>query len=646
MKEIYGTEREPKLTEREQLLKEQQRKQFSKDKLLKDQQERVLVAAGKKPADLVLKNATFVNVFTNELEKGDIAIHNGFIVGIGTYPTENDPSEEREKDVGGENKVYVTSPVLIDCADKIICPGFIDGHIHIESSMLAPEEFAAAVVPHGTTTIITDPHEIANVAGTAGIDYMLASTEGLTLDVYIMLPSCVPATAMDESGAVLEAEDLEDYFNNDRVLGLAELMNSYGTIQGDEGIFRKLALAKEHNKLVDGHAPGLQGNGLNGYITAGVTSDHECSTAEDAVQKLKRGQWIMIREGTAAKNLEALMPLFQEPYCNRCMLVTDDKHPGDLLQLGHIDYILRKAIHSGADPILAIKMATKQPAEYFGLKNVGAVAPGYKADLVVLNNLQNVQVEAVYKNGTLVAQDNKLTKMNISYKVENDDKPRVKGEIGILKREKSFQKVYYSFHMSELIPKDFIILEKGRFMRVIELIPGELLTKELVLPYNGSGVDIQQDIIKLAVVERHHNTGHIGLGFLKGYGMRNGAVASSIAHDSHNLIIAGTNDLDMCLAANCVRKNQGGIAVVEEGKIIGELALPIAGLMCNEKAEYVEEILTDMKKEARRLGVSEGIDPFMTLAFISLPVIPEIRLTTHGLSDVKGQQLVKTIFNP
>jgi adenine deaminase len=370
---------------------------------------------------------------------------------------------------------------------------------------------------------------------------------------------------------------------------------------------------------------------LNGYITAGVASDHECSTVADALEKLKRGQWIMIREGTAAKNMDALMPLFQEPYCNRCMLVTDDKHPGDLIQLGHIDYMIRKAIRNGADPIKAIKMATKQPAEYFGLKNVGAIAPGYKANLVVLEDMQNVRVTKVYKDGKLVAQNGRLLDQGISQPTNN-------------KQDKNYKKVYHSFHMNELTPKDFLIHVTGKFMRVIELIPGELLTREIILPCTRIGVDIQEDIIKLAVVERHHNTGHIGIGYLKGYGMRNGAVASSISHDSHNLIVAGTNDEDMSLAGNCVRKNEGGIAVVTEGKILGELALPIAGLMCQEKAEYVQKILIDMKAEARRLGVPEKIDPFMTLAFISLPVIPEIRLTTLGLVDVASQELIKTIY--
>ncbi len=622
------------------------------DQLVKDQKEKVLVATGKMAPELVFKNATFVNVFTNELEAGDIAIHKGFIVGIGNYSdikfTSEDPDSHR----------------VVDCSNKIICPGFIDGHIHIESSMLSPAEFAVAVIPHGTTCVITDPHEIANVAGTAGIDYMLSSTEELPLDVYMMLPSCVPATSMDESGAVLEAEDLAKYFNHNRVLGLAELMNSYGTIQGDEGIFRKLAMTKEYNKLVDGHAPGLQGNGLNGYITAGVTSDHECSTVEDALAKFKRGQWIMIREGTAAKNMDALMPLFKEPYCNRCMLVTDDKHPGDLIQFGHIDYLIRKAIKNGANPICAIKMATKQPAEYFGLRDKGAIAPGYKADLVILEDLQNVRVEAVYKNGKLVAQEDKVITLDDKILTLEDkiltqedkiltqkdkiltqkDKNLTQDKITIDKENPNYYKVYHSFHMKELTPNDFKIEEQGDFMRVIELVKGELLTRMLVLPYSKNGVNDNEEIIKLAVIERHHNSGHIGLGFLKGYGMRSGAVASSISHDSHNLIVAGTNDEDMCVAANCVKNNQGGIAVVADGKILGELALPIAGLMCEEKAEYAMNKLTDMKDEARKLGVSEGIDPFMTLAFISLPVIPEIRLTTHGLAEVEGQKLIKTIF--
>lgn len=589
---------------------------YPEDLHVKHLQENVFASIGKIAPELVLKNGKFVNVFTNQLESGDIAIHNGYIVGIGDYSSNESDLES------------VHNTKYIDCTGKILCPGFIDGHIHIESSMLSPGEFAASVVPHGTTAVITDPHEIANVAGKLGIEYMLESTKELPLDVYFVLPSCVPATSLDESGAILEAEDLEEFFDNPRVLGLAELMNSYGTLLGDEAIFRKLALTKKYNKIVDGHAPGLQGKGLNGYITAGVISDHECSTIENAKEKLSRGQWIMIREGTAAKNMDALMPLFGPPYCYRCMLVTDDKHPGDIIEFGHVDYLIRKAVSNGADPILAVKMATIQPAEYFGIKNTGAIAPGYKADIAVVDNLHDMNVVEVYKDGILAAQNKKILNQNLTS----------------IKDKNKFDKVYSSFHMKELKPEDFMVRETGEFMRVIELVDGELLTNERILPYHGTGVDIEQDIVKLAVVERHLNTGHIGIGFLKGYGLKNGAVASSIAHDSHNLIIVGTNDLDMSIAANCVRKNQGGLALVSEGKILGELPLPIAGIMCDEKAEEVEEKLGAMKEEAARLGTSKGIDPFMTLAFISLPVIPDIKLTTHGLVKVDTQELISTIF--
>ena len=414
----------------------------SVDSYVKNLQENVFASIGKIPPELVLKNGRFVNVFTNQLESGDIAIHNGYIVGIGDYS-----SVEFDLETGHLTK-------YIDCSGKILCPGFIDGHIHIESSMLSPGEFAASVVPHGTTAVITDPHEITNVAGKMGIDYMLESSEGLPLDVYFMLPSCVPATSLDESGAVLEAEDLEEFFDNPRVLGLAELMNSYGTLLGDEGIFRKIAITKKYNKIVDGHAPGLQGKGLNGYIAAGVVSDHECSTVEDAKEKLSRGQRIMIREGTAAKNMDALMPLFQPPYCYRCMLVTDDKHPGDIIEYGHVDYLIRKAVSNGADPILAVKMATIQPAEYFGIKNTGAIAPGYKADIAVVGNLYDMNVLEVYKDGKLAAQKKNILNESVTTKKDLN----------------KFKKIYKYFHMKELKPEDFIVKESGESMRVIELV--------------------------------------------------------------------------------------------------------------------------------------------------------------------------------
>lgn len=593
------------------------------DKEMKKQQDRILAAAGKIPLDLVLRNAGIINVFTGEIEYSDIAVFDGIIVGIGDYAS-----------VADNEKV-------VDCTGRFISPGFIDGHIHIESSMLSPAEFAAAVVPHGTTAVITDPHEIVNVAGLAGLDYMLEASDQLPLEVFLMLPSCVPATSLDESGANIFAADLAGYMKHDRVLGLAELMDFYGTAEAREDIVDKILLTKEYKKQIDGHAPGLKTYSLNAYITAGVTSDHECSNIEEALEKLRRGQWIMIREGTAARNMEALMPLFEPAYSGRCMLVTDDKHPGDLLRHGHVDYLIRKAVEYGADPITAIRMATINTARYFGLTDMGAAAPGYKADLVVLKDLKSLNVEAVYKNGKLAAERGE-------YK-ENNSRNKKNSLNNTTKSPDSIHNIYTSFHLKELVPEDFTNSETGNFMRVIELVPRELLTKELILPYPPEGLHadeegIYEDIIKLAVAERHHNTGHIGLGYLKGYGLKAGAIASSIAHDSHNLIIAGTNNEDMCLAANRVRRNRGGVAIVKNGRIAGELALPIAGLMCEDSAGKVDAVLAALKLEARKLGVKEGIDPFMTLAFLSLPVIPEIRLTTKGIADVKTQKIVKTRF--
>ncbi|MEG0943662.1 MAG: adenine deaminase [Angelakisella sp.] len=566
--------------------------------------ENIMVSSGVKPAELVLKNGMVVNVFTNRVETCDVAINNGYIVGLGKY------SGTTEVDVSG----------------KYICPGLIDGHIHLESSMISPKEFEKAVLPHGTTAVVTDPHEIANVCGLDGIEYILQSTEQLTLDCFVMLPSCVPATSLDESGAHLTAEDLAPYFASKRVLGLAEMMNSYGTVTAEDAVISKLCAAHTCNKPIDGHAPFLSGTGLNAYVTAGVRSDHECSCIEEAMEKLSRGQYIMIREGTAAQNLRALIPLFQEPYCNRSMLVTDDKHPGDLVESGHIDYIIRKAVSLGADPLLAVKMATLVPAQYFGLENTGAVAPGYTADIIVVSDLKNFRVEQVYKDGKLVSKDGANTSDN-----------------SVSMDKSKFPKVYESFALQELTANDFLIKETGAYQRVISLVAHELLTNELIVPYAG-GVSLEQDIIKLAVFERHHNTGHSGLGFLHGYGLQKGAVASSVAHDSHNLIIAGTNDTDMALAGNVIRKNCGGLAFVADGQIICQLPLPIAGLMSDQSAEVVQRTLDEMKSTLEAYGVSPEIDAFMTLAFVSLPVIPKLRLNTYGLVDVDKQQIVPAVF--
>lgn len=572
--------------------------------------QRIAAARGDQPAQLVLKNARVVNVFTHEVEQADVAIHQGWIVGVGEY-------------TGVEER---------DLAGRYVCPGLIDGHIHIESSMLCGPAFAQAVLPHGTVAVITDPHEISNVAGTAGLDFMLETTKDLDLSVYFMLPSCVPAADLDESGAVLEAEDLAPYYRSPRVLGLAELMNAYGTVRGEEKILKKVADCAAACKPMDGHAPFLSGRELNAYITAGVRSDHECSVLEEAMEKLRRGQYIMVREGTAAQNLQALLPLFREPYCERCMLVTDDKHPGDLLEGGHIDYIIRKAVAAGADPVLAIKMASLIPARYFGLTQNGAVAPGYAADLLVVSDLEQFVVEQVYKGGELVAENGRALRT-----------PPLR-----LDRER-FDRVLHSFEMEEITLRDLELRQTGEWERVIWLTPHQLLTQEKILPFRSHpgtapGVDVEQQIVKLAVFERHHNSGHVGLGFLGGYGLQCGAVASSIAHDSHNLILAGTNDADMVLAGNRVRQNGGGLAFAANGRVIGELPLPVAGLMSTESAERVDETLRALKAALREYGISEEIDPFMTLAFVSLPVIPKLRLNTCGIVDVDRHEILPAVF--
>lgn len=571
--------------------------------------ERILVASGAKKAPLVLKGGRILNVFTKELTHGDVAIADGYIAGIGSYEGE----EEIELD------------------GMVVCPSFIDGHIHLESSMISPAAFEAAVLPHGTTAVVTDPHEIANVAGTQGIDYMLKVTEDLELDVYFMLPSCVPAAALEESGAVLEADELKPYYSHPRVLGLAEMMNSYGTVRADESILRKLLDAKKEQKLIDGHAPGLSGRELCAYAAAGVQSDHECSDFEEALEKLRCGQWIMVREGTAARNLEALIQVCQEPYAQRCMFVTDDKHSGDLKQTGHIDGIIRKAIRLGADPVTAILMGSFYPAQYFGLSKNGAVAPGYRADLVILSDLEQVTVKQVYKAGVLVAKDGKVQKRNYNTNC-------------------AYDRVFHSFHMAPVREEDFRIDGEGRFQRVICLTAGELLTRLWSVERQEvhgfpTGVNPKMDIVKLAVLERHHHTGHRGIGFLQGYGLKRGAAATSVAHDSHNLIVAGVNDADMALAAEAVRRAGGGIAVAADGQVLGILPLPIGGLMTDEDAEAVDEKLERLKATARELGVAQGIDPFMTLAFVSLPVIPQVRLNTCGLVDTEKQERLEVFFD-
>ncbi len=553
------------------------------------------VAAGRTPADLVLKNATYVNVFSNELCQGDIAVAEGLIVGMGEY------SGKTEVDVAG----------------KIVLPGFIDAHIHLESSLVSPKEFAKAVLPHGTTTVITDPHEIANVMGTDGIEYMLQATEDLPVDVRFMLPSCVPATPLDESGANLDYRAIDSFYDHPRVQGLAEMMNFVGTINADPQVVEKIVASQAHHKKIDGHAPGLVGNDLNAYIAAGVYSDHECSDLNDAIAKLQRGQFIMIREGTAARNLEALTPLLCDKYVERCMFCTDDKHPNDLLEKGHIDYIVKKAISLGVDPIVAIKAACHNAARYFLLNNRGAIAPGYLGDFVIIDNFQDFNIQMVYKRGRLMFHDGQL-----------EDFPTPEIDPYLVKR------AHDTFHLSTLTAEDF---RDGRPHAIIGLVPGEIISEDAGYIDH---IEPDYDILKVAVIERHKNTHHIGLGYLKGYGLKSGAVATSISHDSHNIIVVGTNEEEMAAAANRIAQNHGGITVMENGKVLGEVALPIAGIMSDDPLVDVNAALEHAKDAAFRLGVSRDIDPFMTLSFMALPVIPTLRITTRGVFDVSTQRYI------
>lgn len=563
-------------------------------KLLKKQ--RVIEAAsGRQKADLVLKNATYVNVFSNELLTCDIAVANGLIVGLGSYEGE----------------------VEYDMTGKIVCPGFVDAHIHLESSLVTPKEFVRATLPHGTTTVITDPHEITNVMGTDGIDYMFQATEGLPIDVRFMLPSCVPATPMDESGANLDYRAIDSFYDYPRVQGLAEMMNSYGVIHNDAEVVSKIVASQAHHKKIDGHAPGLQGKDLDTYVAAGVYSDHECATMEDALAKLQRGQFIMIREGTAARNLDALLPLLTPQYYTYCMFCTDDKHPNDLLEKGHIDYIVRRAIKSGVDPIIAVKCASHHAARYFLLNNRGAIAPGFLADFVVIDNFDDFNILEVYKKGKLMFDGKTVTPF---------EAPEI--DPHLVKRS------HETFHVAHLEATDFI---ESRPRAVLGMVPGEIVTTDAGY---AEKISVEDDILKIAVIERHKNTHHIGIGYIKGYGLKSGAVATSISHDSHNIIVVGANEEDMAAAVNRVVELGGGIVVMDDGKVLGELQLQIAGIMSEAPLIEVNEALENAKEQAFKLGVSRGVDPFMTLSFMALTVIPTLRLTTRGVFDVINQRYV------
>ncbi|MDA8125416.1 MAG: adenine deaminase [Deltaproteobacteria bacterium] len=558
-----------------------------------EQLKRVIrVARGETAPDLVLKGGRVVNVFSGEILRADVAIAGDRIAGIGRY----------------------NGPRVIDSRDCFISPGFMDGHMHLESTLLAPAALAGAVLARGTTAIMADPHEIANIMGVAGIRYLLESSQGLPVDIYFLLPSCVPATDLETAGASLSASDLAPLRRVKRVLGLAEMMNYPGVLYGSEPVLEKLAA--ETCGVRDGHAPFLTGRDLNAYIAAGIGSDHECTRLAEAREKLRLGMHLMIREGTQAKNLKTLLPLVNARNGRRCLLVTDDLHPHDLLERGHLDHLLDMAMAGGMAPVEAIRMVTLNTAEYFGLRDVGAVAPGYRADLLLLSSLKPVRVRSVIKGGKKV--------FDAETPVSEDTRPRGCGPAGAM-------------HIRPFGPEALAVPEAGGRIRVIGLIPDQILTRQLFCePTLRKGVvtsDVSRDILKLAVVERHRGTGRIGIGFVQGFGLKEGALASSVAHDSHNIIAVGGNDDDLYGAIKAVEAMQGGLAAVCKGKVVAGLPLPIAGLMSDRPLAEVAAGWKALRRAAAELG-SPLAEPFMALSFLALPVIPELKLTDRGLVDV------------
>ncbi len=558
----------------------------------------------------LIKNGNIINVFTGEIEKANIMIKGQKIAGVGAY-TEAD------------------ADVCIDVSGKYIAPGFIDGHIHIESTMLSPKELAKVCIQHGTTAIVADPHEIANVCGKEGIEYMLHESHGLPLNIHIMLPSCVPSTAFDEIGAPLRAEDLEGFYQDSRVLGLGEMMNYPGVLQGDQEVLEKIRKAKEKGLIVNGHAPLLSGRDLDKYIFAGIRDDHECSNVEEAKERIRKGQWVMIREGSFAKNLVDLIDLFDEPYAHRCILVTDDKNPEDLTTLGHIDHMIRLASQHGKSAIRAIQMTTIQAANCLAIKDKGAIAPGYDADIVVFDNLDTLQISDVFIAGERVLENGVLTQL--SKRIDNYPQ---------------MDKLMNSVHIKEMFAKDFYISDKKETCRVIQTIKNQLLTSEKILEIDfdkNKGFDIDNDILKIAVVERHIETGHMSLGLISGIGIKKGAIASTVAHDAHNLVIVGANDEDMAVAGNYMKEIGGGYVAVLDGKIVGCVPLEIGGLMSTKTAEEVALEHKKLMQALVVLGVEENYNPFTNIGFVCLPVIPNIKITTKGIVDVNKQELISLL---
>jgi len=563
--------------------------------------ERIRIASGEGKADLLIKNGRVVNVFSGEVEKKDVAIFGGVIIGFGDY-------RARE---------------IIDVKGDFLCPGLIDGHVHIESSMVMIPEFARAVLPNGTTTVIIDPHEIANVLGQKGVRFMAKSTRGIPLNVFVMIPSCVPATHMETSGATLKAVDLKPLLKEPWAIGLAEMMNFPGVIFRDPEVLKKIEMAK--GKRIDGHAPSLSEKGLYAYLSAGIRSDHECTTLKEAKEKMKNGMWIMIREGTTARNLKDLLPLITLKNSRRFFFVTDDRHPKELLEEGHINSMVKKAMQWGIDPILAIQMATLNAAEYFRLDDLGAIAPGYRADIVTFDSLTRFRIKKVFKDGVLVAEDGKILSHSM-------------GNLSL------FSTIRKRGLRIKTIKKNDLLLQSDQpFAKIIQLIPNQIVTKKVVKKISlKDGVaypNIKEDILKIIVVERHRATGNIGIGFVHGFGLKKGAIGSTVAHDSHNLVIVGTNDRDILKTVEIIQAMGGGLAAVSDEKVIASLPLPIAGLMAEGSVSQVRLRMETLLNAAKELGCKLG-DPFMTLSFLSLPVIPELKITDKGLVDVNQFKIV------
>ena len=560
----------------------------------------ISVARGDIPADLLLANARVINVFSGEIEPGNVAIHEGMIAGVGDY--------HQAKEV-------------LDLGGKYLAPGLIDGHTHLESSMLDVAQYARAVVPRGTIAIVTDLHELANVSGLVGMQHVMNAARRLPLDIFLMAPSCVPATHLETSGATLGAAELSQVMKWQNCIGLGEVMNFPGVIGGDPALLNKLELAR--GKVVDGHAPGLSGKNLSAYIAAGISSDHESVSLSEAKEKLRQGMFVMIRGGSSEKNLEALLPLVTDKTYKRCMFVVDDRSAIDLLNDGDLDAVVRKAIALGLEPVRAIQLATINPAEHFRLDKLGAIAPGYQANLIVIDDLRKLKIDMVFHSGRLVAKGGEALF------------PVAKASPRGLARTVNFK----SFGIEALR-----LAAKGDSELVIEIVPSQIITRKkreqvkvvdgIVLP------DTSRDILKLAVIERHKATGNIGLGLVTGFGLRKGALASSIAHDSHNIVVVGTNDEDIYAAVKEIERLQGGLVVVSGGKVLASLALPIAGLLSDEPLEAVVDKLRKLEHVAAQLG-SRLPSPFSVLSFLALPVIPELRLTDLGLMDVNEFKLIK-----